>query len=285
MQSGHYLQQKFQAWALRKGTQLQGSAGTRGEPNYTMSVAQNIFGGELHPSVHAAFDAGAGGELRGEIPRMSALHSSSALAVNLFQYWLIRGDWRAIATLLKVPSVGITSGSFEDQFPVCENPETQGFNQAPHLDFALRYQDGNRVGVECKLFEPFGRLEHALLKPAYLALPDAWLDIPRCRALAEQVAEDTTGFHRLGAAQLLKHILGLKFQTPVEKVRLIYLYCDAIGDEAAEHRHEIQLFQSAIAGDPVSFVPMSVQEFILRAVRSMRTDHMAYVDYLAGRYL
>ena len=84
---------------------------------------------------------------------------------------------------------------------------------------------------------------------------------------------------------MLKHILGLKFQIPVEKVRLIYLYCDAIGDEAAEHRHEIQLFQSAIAEDPVRFMPMSVQEFILRAVRSMRTDHTAYVDYVAERYL
>ena len=92
-------------------------------------------------------------------------------------------------------------------------------------------------------------------------------------------------FNRLGASQLLKHILGLKFQTHTEKVRLVYLYCDAIGDEAAEHRHEIRRFQEAIAGDPIRFVPMSVQEFILRAVRQVRADHAAYVDYLAERYL
>lgn len=285
MQSGQYHQQKFQAWAQRMGISLQGSAGARGEPNYTLSVEQNIFGGELHPSVVAAFDAGAGGELRGDIPTMSALHSSSALAVNLFQYWLVRSDLGAIATLLKVPVGGIAAGSFEDQFPVCANPGMRGFSKAPHLDFALRYEDGSRVGVECKLFEPYGRIEHTPLKPAYLALSDAWVDIPGCRALAERVAEGPAGFHRLGASQLLKHILGLKFQTPVHKVRLIYLYCDAIGDEAAEHRQEIQLFQSAIAGDPVRFVPLSVQEFILRAVRWLRADHATYVDYLAERYL
>jgi hypothetical protein len=184
-----------------------------------------------------------------------------------------------------MPSGGIASGRFEDQFPVCENPETHGFARAPHLDFALRYNDGSRVGVECKLFEPYGRIEHALLTPTYLALANSWDDIPACRALAERLALDSADFHRLGASQLLKHILGLKFETPAEKVRLIYLYCDAIGDEAAEHRHEIRCFQEAIASDPIRFVPMSVQEFVLRAVRRMRADHQTYVDYLAERYL
>jgi hypothetical protein len=250
-----------------------------------MSVEQNIFGGQLHASVRDAFDAGAGGELRGGIPTMSALHSSAALAVNLFQYWVVRRYLVGIATLLDVPSGGIATGSFEDQFPVCTDPKKLGFNKAPHLDFALRYKDGSRVGVECKLFEPYGRIEHALLRPAYLALSNSWDDIPACRSLAEQLAVGPAEFHRLGASQLLKHILGLKFQTPADKVRLVYLYCDAIGDDAAEHRHEIRRFQEAIAGDPIRFVPMSVQEFILRAVRRVRADHATYVDYLAERYL
>ena len=53
------------------------------------------------------------------------------------------------------------------------------------------------------------------------------------------------GYHRLGASQLLKHILGLKFCASTEKVRLLYLYCDAIGDEAAEHRQEIRQFSES----------------------------------------
>ena len=285
MKSGQYIQLKLQAWAARNGIRTQGSAGNRGEPNYTMSVAQNIFGGELYAPVRAAFEDGAGGELKGDIPTMSALHSSAALAVNLFQYWLMRGELAAIADLLEVPSGGIATGSFEDQFPVCADPKTQGFKEAPHLDFALRFKGGGRVGVECKLFEPYGRLDHASLRPAYLALSGAWDDIPAWRKLAENLCANSAQFHRLGASQLVKHILGLKFQAPTEKVRLIYLYCDAIGDDAAEHRDEIRRFKEAIAGDPIRFVPMSVQAFILRAVRRMRADHSAYVDYLAERYL
>jgi hypothetical protein len=285
MKSGQYIQKKLQAWAGRNEIQLQGSAGDRGEPNYTMSVEQNIFDGTLDAPVRDAFDAGAGGELQGKIPTMSALHSSSAMAVNLFQYWVICGNFADVATLLKVPSRNISSGAFEDKFPVCEEPTKHGFKEPPHLDFALRYEDGSRVGVECKLFEPYGRLGHTPLKQAYLALTDAWNDIPKCRALAEQLAVGPANFHRLGPSQLLKHILGLKFQAPTEKVRLIYLYYDAIGGEAAEHRHEIRKFQEKISGDPVSFVPLSVQEFILRSVRQFRDDHRQYVDYLAERYL
>ena len=285
MNSGDYIKHKLQAWAERKGIQLQGSAGTRGERNYTMSVGQNIFGGEIHPAVRAAFEAGAGGELEGPIPTMSALHSSSALAVNLFQYWVVRGEIGAIAKLIEVPSGGIKSGKFEDTFPVSATPESDGFKVAPHLDFAMRYEDGSVVGVECKLFEPFGRLGHAPLKPAYLALKNAWGEISECHALAERLAVGDAGFHRLGASQLLKHILGLRFQAPNAKMRLIYLYYDALGQEAAEHAQEIREFQKLIARDPIFFAAMSVQEFILRAIRRVRADHAAYVDYLAERYL
>jgi len=286
MTSGHYIQQKLQAWASRNKIKLQGSEGVRGEPNYTMSVEQNLFSGKILDSVAAAFKAGAGGELNGGIPTMSALHSSAALAVNLFQYWVANGDLVTLAKLLAVPSQGIVSAKFEDQFPVCLDPQANGFSKSPHLDFAFRYGNGDCIGVECKLFEPyFGRIEHKPLRQVYLALPDAWRDIPACRALAEELAVGSAGYHRMGASQLLKHILGLKFCSSTNKIRLLYLYFDSIGDEAAEHRQEISLFQAAIASDPIHFVPVSVQEFILRAVRQERRNHATYVDYLAERYL
>jgi hypothetical protein len=285
MTSGQFVQKKLQSWAARKGISLQGSAGERGEPNYTHSIEQNLFEQILLPSVRASFERGAGGELRGSIPTISALHSSAAMAVNLFQYWVRNGDLAALAGLLEIPSLDVASADFEDCFPVCEDPQRQGFNQPPHLDFAFRYQDGGRVGIECKLFEPYGRLDHAPLRLPYLNLTDAWSDIPACRALAEQLAIGSAGFHRLGASQLLKHILGLKFGAPPAKVRLLYLYCDAIGDEAAEHREEIRRFRKHIEPDPVRFVPMSVQEFILGALTRARGNHSAYVDYLAERYL
>jgi hypothetical protein len=284
MTTGQFIQLKLRAWAERSGIPLQGSAGERGQPNYTLSVEQNILGGLL-PAVEASFKDGAGGELRGTIPTMSALHSSAALAVNLFQYWLKHDDLASLAQLLEVPSHNIESGAFEDCFPVCSDPASRGFRDPPHLDFALRYTDGARVGIECKLFEPYGRLDHDPLRQAYLQLSDSWADIPACRALGEELARGPAGYERLGASQLLKHLLGLKFGTATNKIRLLYLFYDAMGDEAAQHRDEVRRFQAAIKSDGIWFEPLTVQEFILRAVRNVRSDHPEYVDYLAMRYL
>lgn len=235
--------------------------------------------------MQTAFEQGAGGELRGEIKPMQALHSSAAMAVNLFQHWLRNRDFTTLARLLDLPSAGIVAIGFERQYPVCDRWKDFGFREPPHLDFGIDYRDGSRVGVECKLFEPYGRLGHAPLKSPYIALNDAWGDIPTCRALAHELGHGDAGFRRLAPAQLLRHILGLKFGTPVDKVRLVYLYLDAPGDEAAEHRQEIKGFEERVGADPIRFVPLAVHEFILRAVDRCRDAHGAYVDYLAERYL
>jgi hypothetical protein len=43
MNSGQYIQSKLRAWARRRGITLQGSAGERGAPNYTLTVDANLF--------------------------------------------------------------------------------------------------------------------------------------------------------------------------------------------------------------------------------------------------
>ena len=41
-----------------------------------------------------------------------------------------------------------------------------------------------------------------------------------------------------------------------------------------------------VGSDPIRFVPLSAQEFILRALRQLvGGEHREYLDYLAGRYL
>lgn len=285
MKSSVFIQGKFQAWAHRRNIALQGSEGERGQPNYTLTLGENLCGGDLLDVVRSEFEAGAGGELKGKIPPMHALHSSAAMAVNLFQYWVGNKQSSILAKLLNVPSTGIESVSFEKTYPVCANWKAHGFNEPPHLDLGIDYVDSKRVGVECKLHEPFGRLEHAPMKHVYLELTDTWDDIPACRSLAEELVTGDAGFRRIGPAQLLRHILGLKFGKPTDRVRLIYLYFDAIGEEADEHRAEIRRFQQCIASDPIRFVPMTVQTFVLRAVSKCREEHKEYVDYLADRYL
>ncbi|HTV01763.1 MAG TPA: hypothetical protein VMF13_14545 [Luteitalea sp.] len=282
MTSGAFIQAKQRAWAQRRGIKLQGSAGTRGAPNYTMSVEDNLFDHVLLPAVRTAFEHGAGGELRGAIPTMSALHSSAAMAVNLFQYWMTCPD--TLTGLLGLPGGDRPAMAFEDCFPVCDSARARGFTVDPHLDFGLRYADGRRVGVECKMFEPYGRLSEKRLSAAYLAL-DSWGDISRCRALGERLVQEGGGFRRLDACQLLKHLLGLKAGVPSGKWTLIYLYLDAPGDEGCEHRSELRRFEDAVAADGIAFTGLSVQEFVLRGVSKARAAHEHYVDYLSERYL
>jgi len=107
MKSSEFIQNKFQAWALRKNLELQGSEGERGQPNYTKTLEENLYNGELSTQARADFEMGAGGELLGKIPSMSALHSSSAMTVNLFQYWLKSHEYTTLAKLLNIPSEGI----------------------------------------------------------------------------------------------------------------------------------------------------------------------------------
>jgi len=288
MKSGDYLQNKFQAWAQRRGIQLQGSEAARGKPNYTLALRENLYE-ELTKEACEEYGGAAGGELTPNaygICSMQALHSSSAMAVNLFHYWKRQRLFMEVAQSLDVPSAGITSLTFERKYPVIANHESYGFREPPHLDLGIDYKnDQFRIGVECKLFEPYRNNKHEKLKKPYLELQSAWNDIPQCRELAAQLARGDAIFHRLGPAQLLRHILGLKYGIRKDQFRLIYLYLDAPGDEASEHRAEIKKFQDMTDADGICFAPITVREFILRMNTLHSSKHSRYIDYLTERYV
>lgn len=287
MKSSDFVQEKFRAWAMRSGLALQGSAGNRGALNYVVEQETNFFRG-LTTSTKKAFQDGAGKELDGTVPSISALHSSAAMSVNLFQYWLENDQPENIAKALQVQSTGISVVEFERKYPVCQDWAKLGLQKPPHLDLGIDYNDSRRVGVECKLSEPYYERhgeKWGTLSEKYLNIPDIWKDIPAWYALAKKLTESTEGFTRLDPAQLVKHALGLKFGKESDQVRLVYLYFDAIGDEAAEHRKEVQRFHALISNDPIHFVPVTVQEFIIRSLQLFRENHREYIDYIASRYL
>jgi hypothetical protein len=147
----------------------------------------------------------------------------------------------------------------------------------------LLFRQGTRSWLVAQIV--FNLVPHAPLKEPFYDLTESWADIPGWRTLADELKEPTEAFHRLGAAQLPRHVLGLKFGTSPEKVRLLYLYYDALGDEAEEHRREIARFAMKVASDPIRFVPMAGQEIILRAIRLLGAEHREYVEYLSERYL
>jgi len=284
MNTSDLIHAKFQALALRHRIPLQGSKGDQGMKSYTMSFEANLFGDKLADEVRKAFLAGAGGELTGEICRLQAMHSSAAMTVNVFQYWLDNKDLSLLAKLLSIPSTNIERLSFEKQLPVCADPKTQGFERSPHLDVCLEYLRGARVGVECKLHEPFRRENDDLLSNAYLKLSEPWNDIPKWKDLARKLTKSNLGFKRLGPSQLAKHVLGLKFGRRAQDVRLIYFYFDGPGRESGEHLDEIVRFSEIVEGDPIRFQPISIQEFIAKAFRILGESHIEYVRYLSDRY-
>ena len=69
------------AWAARQGIKID-------PQGYTLCLQDNLFQ-PLSATTHAELTAGAGAELGlgGGRGKLQALHSSAALAVNVFDYW------------------------------------------------------------------------------------------------------------------------------------------------------------------------------------------------------
>ncbi|OFW48214.1 MAG: hypothetical protein A2163_08385 [Actinobacteria bacterium RBG_13_35_12] len=86
MNAHDYILYKQIQWAHRNNIMLIGSKGNRGYKAYTQNLNDNLFE-PLLPEVKGNFEEADGGELTGNPCKMQAVHSSSALGVNIFQYW------------------------------------------------------------------------------------------------------------------------------------------------------------------------------------------------------
>ena len=98
MDSQTYIKERQRFWAMRKGIALQGSKGERGYPAYTHTVRKNLFESLSH-NARRQFQNGDGRELVNGINpcNMQAVHSSSALACNMFHYWQSRRIYSPIS--------------------------------------------------------------------------------------------------------------------------------------------------------------------------------------------
>jgi hypothetical protein len=280
-----YILAKQTAWARNHGKTLIGSRGERGRPAYTTSLEENLFQ-PLLPETRAEFEAGDGGELVGHPPKMAAVHSSSALGVNIFQYWQAVGD---------VPTIAAACGWCERRSPrPCgirfeqKMAISATFTHAPNVDVVI--ETGGRspikaYGIECKFSEAYSSRQHAGLDPKYLALTGIWEGLPATRHLAETIDSSDTHFRHLHAAQLMKHVLGLKSRYGAQGFRLLYLWYDVLGKEGADHRAEVEEFGLIISQDGVPFRAMTFQELIAELSDQAREGHRAYIEYMSNRYL
>jgi hypothetical protein len=265
---------KQAAWANKVGLTLDVNGYL---PTWQANLHRPLSGQAL-----SSFRSGSGNELRdsdGRPAKMRAAHSSSALVVNVFDYWSETPD-RVLAALGLAP--GAHSIVFEAQFA------TGLDGNPPNLDMCVRRIDGALLGVESKFTEWLApkSASKEYFKPKYF--PEErklWssLGLPGAQRLAEGIHARVEGYRYLDAPQLLKHALGLA--TSGQSFELYYLYYEVDGPEAAVHRTEIQEFQTAVERD-FPFHAGTYQELYSR-IRQQGGDgerDEAYLAYLGGRY-
>jgi len=129
-----YILSKQVQWALNQGISLIVSQGNRGRTAYTPILDQNLFE-PLDPVVRKHFESGDGGEINGSPNRpakMQAVHSSSALGVNIFQYWHSIDQIPKIAAVCGFYRRGNEISEkfvFEDKYPIGNS-----FRYPPNID-------------------------------------------------------------------------------------------------------------------------------------------------------
>jgi hypothetical protein len=217
---------------------------------------------------------------------MQALHSSSALGVNVFEYWKQAGQAAVIAEAMGLLEAGDKPSRivFEDKYPIHDS-----FTTCPNIDVVIHNALGSahqRYAVECKFTEAYYGQGHSGMKEQYLnpAFVD-WSDLPHLRRLAEKISPDDNDYRHLHPAQLIKHILGLRRKFGKGDFKLLYLWYDVPNDDGACHRTEAEEFQALAHADGIAFSHLTYQELIVRLAEALDGRHSEYVTYLKDRYL
>lgn len=236
----------------------------------------------LSAQARADFEKGSGSELldlEARPAKMRALHSSSALAVNVFDAWSA-GPARPLIHALGFEGA-LSRIRFEAQY------RTRLRGTPPNLDVALTLEDGHVIAIESKFCEwlaPKSTVKPAFT-PAYFADADGlWdrLGLPAAQTLANAIRTGAAGFVYLDAPQLLKHMLGLATHLGTG-CSLVYVYLDQTGPESALHRAEVARFTDHI-GPTLGFRALSYQDLISRlsATEGVEPDYLAYVGQRYG---
>ena len=207
---------------------------------------------------------------------MRALHSSSALVCNLFDYWIVE-DPTAIGRCF-----GLNANAHDIQLEV-ELPT--GFRGTPPTpDVLIIDRSSMATVVESKFTEPFWSKRHRPpFEESYFNDSNgtwARLGLPKCQALAERLQREAGLFSYLDAPQLLKHAIGLNRAYPTG--RLTLLWFDPCHTEGTAYHKEIQMFGELVNLE-LGFNALTHQTVFKRLKSEAHTDP-DYVEYLESRY-
>lgn len=287
MNAYEYIINKQIEWANNKGIQLIGSRGNRGRKDYATCVEDNLFQ-PLGDETREELEEGNGGELLtavDEPAKIQALHSSSALGINVFDYWRGSTDLSIITA-----SCGLSLGGheipgeirFEQKYSIEDR-----FLIPPNIDVVIKPQKNDSCkafAIECKFTEAYSSRKHGGLDSKYFENEGIWQNLVKTKYLAQKISPDDKYFEYLHVAQLIKHILGLNREYGHSHYRLLYLWYDALGEPGFKHRQEIEEFADIVRSDGVAFYETTYQDLIISLARH-RENHSEYVSYLTERYL
>lgn len=264
------IEQQIQ-WAKAQNITLQK------ERPYTEKLEDNLL--QLNENTREEFEKADGSELES---KMSALRSSSALVVNVFDYW--RDKLPLLAKAL-----GIASDIEKFNFELMSPTGTGG--KKANIDVVLETAT-EIIGIESKFTEWFEKHENKL-KDAYFPKnrKSLWDEkgYSELHKLAVEMIPQTL-FLYLDAAQLMKHILGLANHRDKEArgktLKLIYLYYDCAEDKEVfeTHKNEIATFIEKFKAEGVTFEVMSYQELFGKLQKVIGSGHTHYLQYLGERY-
>ena len=286
MKTIDYIKNRQKIWAGLNNVILTGSKNERGEKMYTSFLNNNLFQ-PLSQETEKEIKNGDGNEFGDNLypGKIQALHSSSALAVNIFDYWRNIKDKTTLAKSLRINSRNLQQICFEKKYKVIN-----GSNDIPpNIDVVIEYENGDCCAIECKFSEPFNkRSDNYGLKAKYLTKFDFWSDLSNIKKLAEKISPNDTICHKLHCAQLIKHILGLikHYNGNKNRFTLLYLYYDVFGEDGCRHNNEVNEFYQIVKADNISFKAITYQELIINMYTMVcNTEHEPYIEYLCRRYL
>jgi hypothetical protein len=251
------------------------------ERGYLPSYTDNLWR-PLSLTAMECYDRGSGSELRpgrSRPAKMCALHSSSALVANVFDYWSERNT----APLLEALGAGLADEPprFEAQFP------TGLDGNPPNLDITVRLRTGTTLAIESKFCEwvtPKSAAKPPFKDKYFFPVPDLWAraGLPLSQRLASAIQGSDERFAHLDAPQLLKHALGLGMNLK-DQFELWYLWYDWPSPESEKHRAEIERFESRV-GLELRFRALTYQELFRALSERCGGEHADYLEYLRRRY-
>tara|TARA_R110001599_G_scaffold150929_4_gene335462 strand:- start:93455 stop:94291 length:837 start_codon:yes stop_codon:yes gene_type:complete len=251
-----------------------------GYENYLATNEDNLYANRLTKEAKSEFELADGSELvdKKKPAKIKALHSSSALAYNFFEYW--RNKDKAILA----KALGIDKKIISLRL---EKKLNTGIS-TPNIDVYLELENETSVSIECKFCEWMDTKKN-IFKSRYFIDNKTELKrwknagLPLTQSLADRINKQDE-FIRLDAAQLLKHALGIA-NSEKENSQLIYVYFDLEQNcrIRKEHEKDIALFSKGV--DPkLIFRAISYQSLFDVLARNGGEIEESYLKYLGSRY-